>query len=144
MPSQTHIKAWARLVRISDQLLRSIETDLKAQGYPNLSIYDALLELNRKSDTGLRPYELEREMLLPQYNISRLVTRLTDKGYISRSKVKEDGRGQILRITQSGKDLLKAMWPHYAQAIERHVGSKISTHEAEQICELLLKLRDPK
>lgn len=144
IPSQSHIKAWARLIRISDHLLRSVEADLKAQGHPNLSVYDALLELNRKGETGLRPYELEQEMLLPQYNISRLVTRLSDKGYIRRTSVKEDGRGQTLHITQSGKDLLKAMWPDYARAIERHIGSKINTQEARQMCEILQKLRDPK
>ncbi|MCC7348877.1 MAG: MarR family transcriptional regulator, partial [Variibacter sp.] len=75
-PSAQAITAWARLVRVQQGLLAAVEADLKAAGFPPLAWYDALLELSRAPEGRLRPLELEKAMLLPQYGMSRLVDRL--------------------------------------------------------------------
>ena len=81
-PSEQAITAWARLVRTSQSLLPAVEADLKAQGFPPLAWYDALLELRRAGAEGLRSFELQEQMLLAQYNLSRLTDRLQKAGYI--------------------------------------------------------------
>ena len=53
-------------------------------GFPPLSWYDALLELSRAPNGMLRPVELEKHMLLPQYSTSRLVDRLAEAGLAER------------------------------------------------------------
>lgn len=141
-PGEAVITAWARLVRVPQAVLAAVEADLKAAGLPPLSWYDALLELAR-TRTGLRHFELERHMLLAQYNLSRLVERLEKAGYIERQPCPEDGRGQVLRITPSGRALLKRMWPVYGAAIARHVGSRLTQAEARQLAELLGRLQGP-
>ncbi len=47
----------------------AVEQDLKKAGFPPLAWYDALLELSR-AQHPLRPVELEKQMLLPQYSTS--------------------------------------------------------------------------
>ena len=116
-PSEQAITAWARLVRTSQSLLPAVEADLKAQGFPPLAWYDALLELRRAEDEGLRSFELQDQMLLAQYNLSRLTDRLRKAGYIDRVTCQDDRRGQVLRITAVGERLLKRMWPAYRAAI---------------------------
>jgi DNA-binding MarR family transcriptional regulator len=139
-PSERTVTAWARLVRVSLSLLRTVEADLKAQGYPPLSWYDALLELRRAGSKGLRPFELQREMLLAQYNMSRLTDRLLKAGYVARNVCDDDGRGQILSITPQGEAVLNNMWPVYRAAIEKRFSNRLTKMDVESLIAILGKL----
>lgn len=141
-PSDAVIRAWARLVRAQQQALAAIEAELKAAGFPPLAWYDVLLELSRADGGELRPFALEEQLLLAQYNLSRLIDRLEKAGYVERRTCPEDGRGQVVAITASGRALVKRMWPTYRVAIGRHVGAKLSEHEAARLAALLGKLTE--
>ncbi len=139
-PSQTVVRAWARLMKAQRSALASIEHALKAAGLPPLDWYDVLLEVERAGDNGLRPFELERAMLLAQYNLSRLVDRIERAGYVERRVCEEDGRGQLIVITAAGRAIRRKMWPVYAKAIESAVGQHLTGKEAEALDSLLGKL----
>ena len=79
-PSTEATAAWIRLMRVQSQVLNAVEHELKKAGFPPLAWYDALLELSRAPAGELRPVELEKQMLLPQYSTSRLIDRLVDEG----------------------------------------------------------------
>jgi DNA-binding MarR family transcriptional regulator len=143
-PSDAVIRAWARLIRAQQAVLAAVEAELKAAGFPPLAWYDALLELSRVSDAGLRPFALEQQLLLAQYNLSRLLDRLEKAGYVERRTCPEDGRGQIVAITSAGRALVKRMWPTYRAAIARHVGAKLSEEETTRLASLLAKLTGAK
>src|SRR4051812_41951490 len=138
-PSEAVVRAWTRLVRAQHRVLGAVEADLRRAGFPPLAWYDALLEL-RRAPEGLRPYQLEARMLLAQYNLSRLVDRLEAAGHLARAPSPEDGRGQVLRITEGGRALLAAMWPAYAAAIARHVGARLTEAQAGRLAALLDRL----
>ena len=138
-PSETAVTGWARLVRVSQSLLPKVEADLKAQGYPPLSWYDALLELRRAGSKGLRPFELQQEMLLAQYNMSRLADRLLKAGYVAREICEDDGRGQILSLTPDGATVLKKMWPAYRAAIRTHFSDRLTKKDVENLTSILGK-----
>jgi DNA-binding MarR family transcriptional regulator len=136
-PSDSVVRAWARLLRAKQIAFGSIEQSLKAADLPPLAWYDALLELERAGDKGLRPFELEREMLLEQYNLSRLIERIAKAGYVERRACEDDGRGQVLVITAAGKALRRRMWTVYGAAIQDALGDRLSSSEAESLDALL-------
>jgi DNA-binding MarR family transcriptional regulator len=136
-PSESVVKAWARLTRAQQLALAAIEAALKKAGLPPLSWYDALLELERAGEKGLRPFELEREMLLAQYNLSRLIERLSRAGYVSRQVCKDDGRGQVLLITPAGRAMRRRMWSVYGPAIQAAIGTRLSEAEIERLTAVL-------
>lgn len=141
IPTEATVTAWARLMRAQRVALQAVEADLKAAGFPPLGWYDALLELRRTETGGLRPVELEAQLLLAQHNVSRLIDRLQSAGYVNREPCDTDGRGQMVVITDAGRDLLKRMWPVYRGAIQTHVGAKLSDDtEASALGTLLGKL----
>lgn len=142
-PSEAVTRAWARLLRAQHTAQTSVETALKQAGFPPLSWYDVLLELDRAGRKGMRPFELERQLLLPQYGLSRLLDRIEKAGYIERRPCGDDGRGQIIAITQTGRTMRRRMWPVYGRAIERAVGAHLSEGEAEALVRLLGKLSEP-
>ena len=138
-PSDTVIRAWARLARAHRTALGGVEAGLKTAGLPGLAWYDVLLELERRPE-GLRPFELQEAMLFEQYNLSRLIDRMVAAGYVARSASENDGRGQMLRITKQGRAVRRRIWPVYAAAIEEAVGQHLSEAEARTLGELLGKL----
>jgi len=136
----TTIRSWARLIRVSQLLLNAVEADLKSSGLPPLVWYDALLELDRVGNKGLRPYELQKEMLLTQYNLSRLVDRLFTAKLLQRRPTPDDGRGLELVITAAGRSKLKKMWPVYQAAIDCHFAKKLSTKDKADLSRILNKI----
>jgi DNA-binding MarR family transcriptional regulator len=137
IPSDAAVQAWVQLMRAQRLALSRVEADLKAAGFPPLGWYDALLELRRAGETGLRPVELESRLLLEQHNISRLVDRLEAAGYLARKPCPADRRGQMLALTETGGELLLQMWPIYRMAIQRHIGSKLADEDADRLATLL-------
>ena len=139
-PSDPVVRAWARLERAHRATQTIVEARLKEAGLPALAWYDALLELERAGADGLRPFELQKEMLFAQYNLSRLIDRLVAAGYVAREASKDDGRGQMLTITREGRALRRRIWPVYAAAIEEAVGRHLSSAEAATLADLLGRL----
>src|ERR1700755_1624490 len=95
-PSTEATAAWIRLMRIQNRVLGAVEQDLKKAGFPALAWYDALVELSRAPSGELRPVELEKQMLIPQYSTSRLIDRLVDEGLGGRRGCKIDKCGHVV------------------------------------------------
>ena len=80
-----------------------VERALKAAGLPPLAWYEVLVELEGAAACGMRPFELERALSLPQYGLSRLVARLEEAGLATRQNCPGDGRGLLVAITDAGR-----------------------------------------
>jgi DNA-binding MarR family transcriptional regulator len=143
MPSETAITAWARLLRAAETALDGVQQDLKRAGLPPLAWYDVLLELGRESrrGKGLRQRDLQAEMLLTSYNLSRLIDRMETKGLVRREPCVEDGRGALVVVTDKGRALKRRMWPIYAKAIAARFSERFAEAELAALAELLRKLR---
>lgn len=139
-PDRTTQAAWTALMRTSRRLLEAIEAALKAAGHPPLAWYDALLELDKAGDEGLRPFELKDRLLLPQYGTSRLLDRMAKAGLVDRAGCEDDGRGQVVRISAQGRAVRQAMWPVYAGVLSTRVGARLTPDEAATLAGLLSRL----
>jgi DNA-binding MarR family transcriptional regulator len=140
--SEAAIDAWIALMRAQQTALLKIERAFREAELPPLAWYDLLWELDRAGAEGLRPFELEERILIAQSNISRLIDRLTERGYVARERSEEDGRGQRVRITATGRELRRRMWPIYAQVLREAVGSRLTEREAQMVATQLAKLAD--
>jgi len=136
-PSSTVVRAWARLAKAQQLAAGAVEQRLKAAGLPQLAWYDALLELERAGPAGLRPFELERELLLSQCNLSRLIDRLEAERYVERRACHDDGRGQVIAITGAGRAMRRRMWSVYGPAIQSAVGAHLSPAQAASLDTML-------
>jgi len=134
--------AWTRLVAAERVVVEQIEEEVRSHDLPPLAWYDVLLELWRRPDRRLRQSELQAAILFAQYNLSRLVDRLENAGLVERQTCAEDARANWIVATEKGLALRERMWPIYAAAIERHVGSKLTEEEAATLAALLAKLLD--
>jgi len=79
-------------------------------------------------------------MLLAQYNLSRLIDRMEEAGYVERRALKEDRRGQAIVITAAGKTLRRRMWSIYGPAIQAAIGDHLSPKQIDTLSALLCAL----
>lgn len=132
--------AWVRLIRAAEHVRSGIERTLKEYSLPPLSWYDVLLELDREESGQLRPLEIEKRILMAQYNMSRLLDRMEKAGCVKREICAQDGRGIVVRITREGRKIREEMWPVYAKAMQREFGEKLTDDEARVLAEALSKV----
>ena len=137
-PCDATILAWTRLMRAHRATLTQAQQALKEEGLPGLEWYDVLLELERAGP--LRPRDLQTQLLLAQYNLSRLLDRMAEAGLIERRSCPQDGRGQFVAVTAEGRKLRQRMWPVYAGAIQAGIGARLGPAEAAELAELLGRL----
>jgi DNA-binding MarR family transcriptional regulator len=130
-------------MRVSRQLVDRTEEALNADGLPPLAWYDVLHELAEAGEGGLRPFELIDRVLLAQYSVSRLLARLEADGLVEKLPVSDDGRGQTVRITPSGRDMRRRIWTVYGASLTELMDNRLSAEELKALAALLGRLRHP-
>lgn len=135
-------QTWIALARSYRTILEEVERSFKRAGLPPLGWYDVLLEVERAGQSGIRPYALQKRLLLPQYGISRLLDRLEREGLIKKLQCEEDKRGFEVCITEKGQKIRQDMWPIYADALSRTIQSPMSPDALQTISKLLTPLHD--
>jgi DNA-binding MarR family transcriptional regulator len=137
-PSDPIQRAWIALGRVSQAVQCHVEGELKKAGFPELSWYTVLWELER-AGKPTRPKDLAIPLFILPYQLSRLVDRMESEGLVKRILCKEDKRGHLLEPTAKGYALRKAMWAVYAPAMNEAMKA-IDDKEALKLAELLNKL----
>ena len=140
--SPRQVRAWARLLGAQRLALQLVERALGKARLPPLAWYDVLLELEQAGKLGLRPFELQETMLLAQYNLSRLLDRLEKSCYVERRECEQDGRGQVVVITEAGRAMRRQMWPVYAAAIKAAFADHLSARAVAALDSTLGTLND--
>lgn len=140
-PDPATLAIWTRLMQAGAQIEGRIEAALKAGGLPPLGWYEALSAIEQ-AGAGLRPHELQAQVLLPQYGVSRLVDRLVAAGLVQRLACDSDGRGQVLKITAEGRRIRARMWPVYAGVLTAEIGDRLQPAQAQGLARGLGRLLD--
>lgn len=141
-PSKQVTDAWISLMRAQQLALREAERALRQAELPPYGWYDALWELEKAGETGLRIRQLEGQMLVAQSNVSRLIDRLETAHNVRREPSRHDGRGQLIFITDRGRETRAAMWPIYAAAIQRILGAHLNDNDAVALARMLRPIID--
>lgn len=141
-PKKESVAAWARLFRVYKLLLEQSEQELKRADLPPLSWYDVLLEVHDAPGQRIRQFELGQKVLLPKYNLSRLLDRLQKEALLNRETCPEDGRGAVITLTPGGRRLLKRMWEVYGGTIRERFEARLTERDLVSLERTLAKLLD--
>jgi DNA-binding MarR family transcriptional regulator len=134
------VAAWESLFRAQVAVMRALAAEFPSEVI-SLNEYDVLFNITRAPERRLRLKDLNRNVLLTQPSVSRLVDRLTARGLVTKSDDPLDGRGTIVSITPEGFRLLREVAFSHMDAITRHVGGALDADELAQLIELCDRLR---
>ena len=138
--STAAITSWEALFRAQVTVLRQLNLEFP-HGDLSFNEYDVLFNLSKHSGWKLRIRDLNKELLLTQPSVSRLVDRLTVRGLVRKENDPGDGRGTFVFLTESGYELFRKVAVSHSASIARHVGGALSVEELSQLRELSDKLR---
>ncbi|MEM7007690.1 MAG: MarR family transcriptional regulator [Thermodesulfobacteriota bacterium] len=139
--TETEASAWIGLVQAQQSLIDKVEDELKKNGFPCLSWYDVLWELERSENGRLRLNDLGNKVLLDKYSVTRLAQRLEEEGLVQRGQCPNDGRGITAQITNKGKKLRKQMWPIYEKVVRENFLCKFNKKELKELKNFIERIK---
>ena len=134
------VTAWEALFRAQVAVFRQLNAEFPT-GELSFNEYDVLFNLSRCEGRQSRIRDLNRNLLLTQPSVSRLIDRLHARGLVSKETDPDDGRGTIVRLTDEGYDLFRRVAVIHAESIHRRVGAALSDSELATLTRLTDKLR---
>jgi MarR family transcriptional regulator, organic hydroperoxide resistance regulator len=126
-------------LRTTDALETQVEIWLKQFGLTGTQ-YNALRILRGADQEGLPCREIGERMITRDPDITRLLNRLEDRGFVQRTRAKHDRRVIYGKITAAGLKLLREMdgpLEMHGREMLRHVGQE----KLKQLIELLELVR---
>lgn len=133
-------RLWIFLMRAHRKIYPKISKALRDEGLADPIWYEILMYVEKAGDAGHPMASLESELYVPQYALSRHISRMEKAGYIRRSYVSEGRRKQILFMTDDGKGMHNRVWPAYVDAIQAEFAHKLTTDEAYEIAHQMVKI----
>lgn len=130
------------LLRTSDAIQAQVESWLKEYGLTGTQ-YNALRILRGAGPEGLPCREIGERMITRDPDITRLLNRLEDRGFVERNRDKQDRRVIYGKITAAGLKLLREMdgpIDKRGREMLRHVGQE----KLKELIELLELVRGAK
>jgi DNA-binding MarR family transcriptional regulator len=135
-------EAYLALLRTADALQTQVEARLKEFGLTGTQ-YNALRILRGAGPEGLPCREIGERMITHDPDITRLLNRLEDRGFVKRTRAKNDRRVICGKITPAGLKLLREMdspLEKRGREMLRHVGQE----KLKELIELLELVRSGK
>ncbi|GAA0448076.1 MarR family transcriptional regulator [Paractinoplanes deccanensis] len=123
-------QGWRRLAALHGLIETALEKELQAHHKLSVVEYTVLDALSRQDGWHMRMQQLARAAALSSSATTRLVTRLEDRGLLTRILCADDRRGIYTELTPAGQELLAEARPTHDRVLER------SLAEAERIPEL--------
>lgn len=134
------VDAWESLFRAQVAIMRSLAEEFPSREI-SMNEYDVMFNLSRQPDRSIRLRELNTYVLLTQPSVSRLVDRLTTRGYLHKHQDPADGRGAIVELTDAGYDLFRRVAIDHMNSIAARVGDNLTTEELGQLTVMCDRLR---
>lgn len=134
------VAAWESLFRAQVSVMRTLHDDFPSE-IMSLNEYDVLFNISRAPGRRLRLKDLNRNVLITQPSVSRLVDRLVSRGLLRKSDDPEDGRGTIVELTEEGFAIFRQVAIRHMETITSRVGDVLSDEELHALTELCDRLR---
>src|SRR6478752_3840032 len=107
--------AWRQFLQMQSQLRSRISKQLKAEQGLSEADYEVLVHLSEEPSGRLRPYELGKYTLWETSRLSHHLSRMVERGLVTREVCPTDQRGALIALTDLGRTTIE-------QAAPTHVG----------------------
>ena len=134
------VAAWEALFRAQVAVLRQLNAEFPTEQL-SFNEYDVLFNLSRQPERKSRIRDLNRQLLLTQPSVSRLVDRLVAQGYVRKEPDPGDGRGTIVCLTDAGFEAFRKVAVVHADSIHRIMSGALDTEQLEQLALITDALR---
>jgi DNA-binding MarR family transcriptional regulator len=137
--SKARLRLWVRLLRATRLVESETRERFKSQFDVTLPRFDVMAALYRKPD-GMLMSEISRFLLVSNGNVTGIVDRLVQDGFIVRSQRNGDRRTSFVRLTTKGHAAFAEMATAHERWINELLGG-VKTRDADQLSAKLKSFR---
>jgi len=96
------LRLWLRLFTCTSLIEAEVRRRLRKQFGETLPRFDLMAQLERVED-GMTLGEVSKRMMVSAGNVTSLVERLVQTGYVERRTAPNDRRSHLIRLTKNGR-----------------------------------------
>lgn len=131
--------AMLRIKTVSEEIQDSILDVLQQTYHLSEGKFCALIVLHQRGGDGMAPSELAEKVGVTRATISNMLQRMERDGLVDIRPAEQDGRGKIVKLTQTGCDFMEEILPpHYLRVSK--LMEKLTEDEQKKLIMLLEKL----
>lgn len=117
--SDSELRAWRSLQFMQMRLDAELARQLAVDSQLSLPEYVVLVALTDRPDGRMRFFELAEHLGWEKSRSSHQVTRMCDRGLVTKEKCDSDLRGAFVVITERGRQEITAAAPGHVAAVRR-------------------------
>lgn len=141
MPTeQPEMNVWRSFVRAKAEISRAIHRELRERGLSGAQLGILRVLAEAKND-GVKLNEISQRLYVTSGNITGLIDRLEEGGYIARTTHPEDRRITLAVLTPAGAHLFEQVYPAHVARIKRLM-SALTAREQASLAKLLCRIAD--
>lgn len=133
------LRLWLRLFSVTRLMENDVRSRLQQQFDVTFPRFDILSQLYRVPD-GLILGELSQRLMVSPGNITSVIKRLMDDGYIVRTQNPDDRRENIVQMTEQGREKFAQMAAAHEEWI-RSLTKDLSAADVRTLLSLLQKMK---
>jgi DNA-binding MarR family transcriptional regulator len=132
--------AWRGFLTTYSKLTAVLGRDLAQDSGLSIQDYGVLVALSEAKGGRLRPFELGKELVWEKSRLSHHISRMTQRGLVSRVKCDTDNRGAFVEITAVGRKVIKSAAPGHVAAVRKYFVDVLSRKEIEALISITEKV----
>ena len=126
-------RAWRAFVQMQTQLNAQLNRELQETSGLSHADFAVLVPLSEHPDGRVRILELARGLRWEKSRLSHQLTRMQQRGLISRVQCGEDRRGAFVALTDDGREAVEAAAPIHVAGVRRYLFDDLT---ADQVATL--------
>jgi DNA-binding MarR family transcriptional regulator len=137
---QRQAHAWQAYLTLNQELYASLEVQLQRDSGLSGADYTVLVPLSTASAGVLRTRELGTEIGWDRSRLSHQISRMERRGLVAREECSEDGRGSMVRLTDTGRSAIEGAAPAHAETVRRLFFERLSKEELDTLTAVFERL----
>nr|CEL19086.1 Transcriptional regulator, MarR family [Kibdelosporangium sp. MJ126-NF4] len=124
-------RAWRGYRQMFLLLNAQVNRDLAHESGLSEPDYDVLSTLSEAKNHRYRLKKLAEHMLWSQSRLSHHVTRMEQRGLVTREECADDARGATIMLTKAGREAIEAAAPLHVESVRRHFFDHLTREQVE-------------
>lgn len=112
------VRVWHGMLRVHADLIAALEHALRSGHGLSASEFDVLINIGPREQ--VRHGQLADRVVLTRTALTRLVDRLVERGWLTRSRPEADQRGVVVTLTEAGRRVRAASARTNAETVRRY------------------------
>lgn len=129
--------AWRRLIAVVMLLPHDLDVHMREDHDLNMHEYWVLAMLSEAPARSLRMHELARRSQASASRLSHTVSRLEQRGWVTRERNSTDRRGLTAHLTDEGWRVVQAAAPAHVAKVRELVFAGLDSHDVAELARIL-------